>query len=93
MRVRARTEPGQSLLIQVSYDPYWRAYSGNQLLQIQPDLLGFQWIQVPPGEHDIRLVFEVPLENQIGRIVSVISGITALTLIGLGLRRGNVSRG
>jgi hypothetical protein len=91
MRVRARTEPGQSLLIQVSYDPYWRAYSGNQLLQIQPDLLGFQWIQVPPGEHDIRLVFEVPLENQIGRIVSVMSGLAALTLIGLGLRRSNIS--
>jgi hypothetical protein len=36
--------------------------------------MGFMLIDSPPGDHDLRLVFETPVENWLGR------GVTLLTL-------------
>ena len=43
-------------------------------------------IDAPPGEHDVRLVFELPLENIAGRILSTVSGLLALLLLILAVR-------
>lgn len=72
MRIHAAIAPGQSLIIQETYDPAWRAYSRGRALPIRRDMMGWIWIAPPPGEHDIRLVFELPLENRIGRAVSLL---------------------
>ncbi len=80
MRVRAPLAPGQSLLVQASYDPAWRAWSGSGPLTVRRDAAGFMLIDAPPGDHDIRLVFELPLENAVGRVVSWSS---AAVLVGL----------
>ena len=90
IRLRARLEPGQTLLVQESFDPYWRAYSGGERLSVRKDAMGFMLIDAPPGNHDIRLVFETPFENRAGRLATVASGLMILGLAGLGLRRREV---
>ena len=80
MVVKARLEPGQSLLVQETYDTAWHAWSGGQPLPVRRDVLGFLVIDAPPGEREVRLEFETPLENQIGRIVTL---LTLVLLFGL----------
>src|SRR6185369_17350093 len=86
MRVQADIAPGQSVVVQVAYDPQWRAQSGGSELAIQEDPLGQMLIETPPGRHDIRLHFETPLENQIGKVLSLLSLLTAIGLAGYGWR-------
>lgn len=90
IRLGARLEPGQTLLVQESFDPYWRAYSGGARLSVRKDAMGFMLIDAPPGNHDIRLVFETPFENRAGRLATAASGLMVLGLAGLGLRRRRV---
>jgi len=85
MQIHARLDAEQSLVVQVTYDPAWRAYSAGKRLTIHKDAFGFMRIDAVPGEHDVRLVFELPLENFVGRIASVMSAILALALIVLGV--------
>ncbi len=86
MRVQATLKEGEAILIQESFDPAWRAWSRGARLAIAPDVLGFMLIEAPPGEHDIRVVFELPLENFLGRIVFWTS-VVALAALGAGLPR------
>jgi uncharacterized membrane protein YfhO len=72
--------------VQVAYDTPWRAWSGNTPLPIQKAPLGFMRIDAPPGEHDLRLVFTTPLENIVGRVLTVIALIVAAWLATTGLR-------
>jgi hypothetical protein len=85
MHVHARLNPGQSLVVQVTYDPAWRAYSGSGRLTVHKDAWGFMRIDAPPGEHDVRLVFELPLENLLGRILSGATATLAAGLLVLGI--------
>lgn len=78
--VRATVGEGQSIWIQQSFDANWRASSGGRTLPISEDSLGFMVIDAPPGTHDIRFEFPLPLSNLIGR---VITGMTVLIAAGL----------
>ncbi len=91
MRVSATLRAGEILLVQVSYDPAWRAYSGDRPLVIRKDVLGQMLIEAPPGAQDIRLVFELPLENRVGRIVSGVSAAAVVGLLAAGRRRKEAS--
>ena len=73
--VHASPRAGQSVLVQVTYDPAWRAYSAGKELNIRPDAMDFMAVDAPAGTQDITLVFEMPLENRVGY------AITALTLL------------
>jgi len=73
MRVETRLAPGQAVLVMETFDPCWRAYSGGRRLPIRPDAMGFMLIEAAPGEHSIRLAFETPLENRVGRAVTVLA--------------------
>jgi hypothetical protein len=86
MRIRARLQPGEALVVLASYDPAWHAYSRGSPLAIRKDAMGQMLIDAPPGEHDLRLVFETPLENRIGYILSMVSGLLVLVLIAKGVR-------
>jgi hypothetical protein len=70
IRVSAEFGEDQALLLQVSYDPAWRAESEGRELAIRRDPLGQMVILVPPGAREIVLRFELPLENLVGRVVS-----------------------
>ena len=73
MRVHARVQQGQSVLVQVTYDPAWRAYSGGHALTVRKGPVEFSVIEAPPGAHDIRFAFETPLENRIGWAITLLS--------------------
>ena len=65
--VKAETGAGQSLLLQESFDSAWHAYEGTNELPLRREpVMGFMLVDVPPGAHDIRFRFEMPLENQVG---------------------------
>src|SRR5205823_9426347 len=80
LEIRATLGSGQSVLVQESFDPAWRAYSAGKTLPIRKDVFGFMLIDAPSGEHAIELVFKTPLENRIGMVVSCISVVAIMAL-------------
>lgn len=80
MLVHARVEPGQSIVVQETYDPAWQATEGGQTLAVRKDIMGFMLIDAPPGNADIRLEFTTPLENRVGRMVTLATLLVLLTM-------------
>jgi hypothetical protein len=87
MRARARLEPGQSLLVQESYDPAWHAWVDTRPMAVHKDAMGMMVIDAPPGEHEISIVFVTPLENQVGRVVTVATLVLVFALLWFGIRK------
>jgi len=79
IRLRARFEAGQSLLVQETWDPVWIASVDGEPLAVRKDVMGFMVVDPPPGDHTVRLEFAMPMENRVGW------GLTALTLLAIGL--------
>ena len=78
----APVQANESVLVQVTYDVAWHAYSNNQPLPIRRDPLGQMIIDAPPGQHTIELVFETPLENSVGKGITLAScGLVGLLLL------------
>jgi hypothetical protein len=77
LRVRARTEQGQSVLVQINWDPVWRAYEKDRQQKLSMDAAGFILIEVPPGDHELYLVYRTR------RKPLVTAAISLLTLAGL----------
>ncbi|MGP8243409.1 MAG: hypothetical protein ACLQVN_02700 [Bryobacteraceae bacterium] len=74
LRIRARFDAGESLLVEESFDTGWRARCDGKRLTIRKDVAGNMLVDVPPGDREVRLAFELPLENLAGR------GLTAVSL-------------
>jgi hypothetical protein len=72
-RAHAWLQPGQALLIQESWDTAWRAWSAGREVPLARDPMGFILASAPPGEQDIRFAFTLPLENAIGRAVTLLA--------------------
>jgi uncharacterized membrane protein YfhO len=86
MVVRAKVEPGQSIVVQESYDPAWQAWSDGKPLAIRKDPVGFMALEAPPGQQEIRLMFVTPFENHMGQAVTAVSLVAVLALFGMGIR-------
>jgi hypothetical protein len=71
--VHVRTESGQALVLQETFDPYWRAYVDGKRVATRKDPLSFTLIELTPGEHTVQMRFETPLENRIGYIALLLS--------------------
>ncbi|HEX6896276.1 MAG TPA: hypothetical protein VF146_13450, partial [Bryobacteraceae bacterium] len=80
LRIRATFEPGQSLLVQESYDRAWHAWSRGRMLPVREDAMGFMLVDTPPGVQDVSLVFVTPFENQIGRVLTIFSVVLCILL-------------
>ncbi len=79
--VHATVKPGESILLQETFDPAWRAFEDGKALPIRVEpVMDFMLIDAPAGAHNIRMVFETPLENRVGQILFI---VTALVLAGL----------
>jgi hypothetical protein len=77
--VKAQTSPGQSLIVQVTYDPNWIAESNLGPLPVHNFTpLGFIRIDAPEGLKEIRFRFRKPFEKSAGEAIFL------LTLIGMG---------
>jgi hypothetical protein len=87
MSVRANVAPGESIVVQESYDPAWQAWSGGKAVAIHKDAMGFMAIEAPAGNQEIALRFVTPFENQAGKVFTGISGIAILALLAMGIRR------
>jgi hypothetical protein len=72
MQVRARLAPGQLVMVQQAYDPAWKCYDGSRRVSVTRDAIGFLLLDPGPGDHDLLLRFETPLENRLGAALSVI---------------------
>jgi len=80
--VHARVAPGQSVLVEETYDPAWHAYAEGKALTVYRDRgADFSVIDAPPGEHDIKFVFEMPLENRACRVLTCVSLAIAAGLL------------
>jgi hypothetical protein len=79
MVAHARLEPGQSLLVQETWDPAWHAWADGKPLPVRKDQVGFMVVDAPPGERDVRMEFVMPLENRAGL------GLTLLSLLAVAL--------
>jgi len=86
MRVRARVDPGQSIVVQESFDPAWHAWAGGRELSVRKDALGQMAIDAAPGEQDVTVAFITPLENRLGRVITVVTLIGMIILVVFGLR-------
>jgi hypothetical protein len=72
--IDVKSSDGESVLFQETYDPAWHAYEYGKDLRIHREpAMGFMLIDVPGGNHSIRMHFETPLENRAGRILLVLS--------------------
>ena len=86
MLVRAKVAPGQSVLVQETYDPAWQATAGGRILPVRQDVMGFLLIDAPAGDHEIRLEFMTPLENRVGRVVTLAALLLLLAMLVFGRR-------
>jgi hypothetical protein len=78
LRVRARVGAGQSILVQETWDPAWRATAADGTpVPLREGILQYMRLDPPPGDQDILLEFTTPLENKIGYV------LTALSLLGV----------
>ena len=84
MTIHAKVATGQTVVVQESYDTPWQATSGGQQLTVRKDPVGFMAIDAPPGEHEIHLRFTTPLENQVGRVITL---LTILALAAMAFRK------
>ena len=86
MLVRATVQAGQSIVVQESYDPAWQAWAGGTQVTVRKDAMGLMVVDAPPGERELRLEFVTPLENRVGRIVTLITMLLLLSLVVFGVR-------
>jgi uncharacterized membrane protein YfhO len=87
MAGHAKVAPGQSILVQETYDPAWQAWSGATPLTIRKDAMDMMVIDAPPGEHELTIAFLTPLENKVGRVLTLISVLIIVMLFWSGIRR------
>jgi hypothetical protein len=92
MRVHAKVGAGESVLVQETYDAGWHAYSEGRPLRIWKDPMDFMAIDTPPGDREITLMFETPLEIRIGRWVTLAALALCLALFAHGARSFSRSR-
>jgi hypothetical protein len=86
MRVHARVDAGQSVVVQETYDSAWHAWSAGQPLEVRKDAMGMMAIAAPPGDQEIEIAFVTPLENRVGRVVTAIAILLILALMAIGIR-------
>ncbi len=86
--IEAAAKPGQSLLIQETWDPGWHAYENGRELPVRLEpVMGFMLIDLPVGVHAIDLRFRTPLENRVGEGLFVLSALAAASLAVLSLAK------
>ncbi len=87
MDITSRARAGEAVLIQETYDPAWHARAGGKDVEIRPDpVMGFMVVDAPAGGETIRMRFETPFENVVGRGLFLVS-LTAIAGLLLARRR------
>jgi hypothetical protein len=85
--VKAGIAHGQSLWIAENLDFNWRAYLNGQRVPLRGDKLGFMVLDLPPGDHEVRFEFPMPMANRIGWVVTLATVASLAGLFWLGRPR------
>ena len=80
-RLTASLQPGDAIVVQESWDAPWRAFDNGREIRVEPDPAGFMLIDPGSGERRIELRWETPLENRVGRAVTIASILVLLWLL------------
>jgi hypothetical protein len=88
LNIHSRFSEGESLLLQISYDPNWKAEANGKPLPIRKDPFGQMLVDTQPGDYEVRMTFPVPFENQVGRVITALTGFILVTLVISGRRAG-----
>lgn len=77
------------MLLQESWDPAWRAWSGGREVPLRRDPMGNMSAAAPAGEQDITFTFTLPFENAAGRAITLaaFAVLTALCFKGYAAHR------
>ena len=78
--INARMYAGHTLYVQVPYDKTWTATIDGKPLSIERTHLNFMRIDMPEGDHEVRLHFGVPPENRFGQLLFA-GGVVTLFLL------------
>lgn len=81
LRLEAPVDAGQSVFVQVSYDKSWRAFANGKEIPVARAQLGFIRLDPPAGYQDIVLEFQLPRENQVGRILTVLTMLSVIAMV------------
>jgi hypothetical protein len=74
--IHATAKPGQSVILQETWDPAWHAYANGREVPVRVEpAMDFMLIDVPAGANSIRMRFETPLENRLGQVLFVLTAI------------------
>jgi hypothetical protein len=73
VRLEGDLAQGEGVVFQESWDAGWRAYSNGRELRTEKDPAEFILVDPGPGHHRIELRWEPPLENRVGRAVTLVS--------------------
>jgi hypothetical protein len=86
MTVQASFAPGQSLVVQESYDPAWQAFAGRTRVPVREDAMGFMALDPPAGTREVRLRFTTPFENYVGWMVTCLCAAIVGAVLARGIR-------
>lgn len=77
-KIKAEVAEDEGVAVQVSYNPGWKAYLGNQSIPVKEDVLGFMFLEPGRvGKVEISLVYNRTWDVWLGYLV------TFLALVGL----------
>jgi hypothetical protein len=80
IQISAVTAPNQSVLVQESFDPGWRAWVDDKPAKIESDIMGFMRVRTDPGSHRIRFVYHQTAEALFAAGVTLVALLTAFVL-------------
>jgi len=78
--IKTHLEKKQCIIAQVSYDRSWYGHSGLKPVEVWMDRLGLIRVNAWEGDHDIRMEFRLPIQNIIGRFITMLTFIALLIL-------------
>ncbi len=84
MRVRARLEAGEVVVVQESFDEQWRATVGGQPVPVERDAAGWMVLRGLEGDVEVKLEWAFPAEKRVGWGVT---GLAAGVVLLVGLRK------
>jgi hypothetical protein len=78
--VEATAGAGQSVSVQVSFDPGWSAWVDGRATPILEDTMHFMRVRVSPGTHTIHFTYGSTIEMRTGRWITVASLLALIVL-------------
>jgi hypothetical protein len=80
--IHMKASKGGNVLLKLFYYPRWKAYINGRNIAINPQPeTGLVHMMIPPGEYDIRLIFEKGIFRTIGVTVSMISAASLVFFV------------